>query len=51
MGSEIFSIKVHVNELCSLFLKLMGNVSKMLFKVVDRLHCPEKYLCLCLETL
>ena len=33
------------------FLKLMGNVSKMLFKAVDGLHCPEKYLSFCLETL
>lgn len=32
-------------------LKLMGNVSKMLFKDVDGLHCPEKYLSFCLETL
>lgn len=31
--------------------KLMGNVSQMLFKDVDGLHCPEKYLSFCLETL
>lgn len=30
-----------------IFLKLMGNVSKMLFKDVDGLHCPEKYLSFC----
>lgn len=33
------------------FLKLMGNVSKMLFKAVVGLHCHEKYLSLCLQTL
>lgn len=31
--------------------KLMGNVSQMLFKDVDGLHCPEKYLSFCLQTL
>lgn len=33
------------------FLKLMGNVCKLLFKDFDGLHCPEKYLSFCLETL
>lgn len=33
------------------YSKLMGNVSKMLFKAVDGLHCPEKYHPLALRLL
>lgn len=51
MGSSIVEVRCEPIILGNLFLKVMGNVSDMLFKAVDVLHCPEKYLSFCLESL